>query len=97
MALSYSCICSKVEIPERTYYTDDDQKHLTDFTIASLEEKLPEAFVRVHRGTIINSDYIKEIRKSFNGAFVFVMNNAENTRITSSRSNGEMLRERFGI
>ncbi len=70
---------------------------LTDFTITSLEEKLPEAFVRIHRGTIINTDYIKEIRKGFNGAFVFVMNNAENTRITSSRSNGETLRERFGI
>nr|HKB44067.1 LytTR family DNA-binding domain-containing protein [Chitinophagaceae bacterium] len=78
-------------------YTADGKKHLTDFTIGSLEEKLPEAFVRIHRGSIINCDHIKEIRKGFNGAFVFVMNNPENTRLTSSRSNGEMLRERFGI
>jgi two-component system LytT family response regulator len=78
-------------------HTADGKKHLTDFTINSLEEKLPEQFIRIHRGYIINSDHIKEIRKSFNGAFVFVMNNAENTRLTSSRSNGEMLRERLNI
>jgi len=78
-------------------YTDDGKKHLTDFTITSLEKKLPEAFVCVRRGTIINSDHIKEIRKGFNGAFIFVMNNPENTRIASSRSNGETLRERFGL
>jgi two-component system LytT family response regulator len=78
-------------------HTIDGKKHLTDFTISSLEAKLPEVFVSVHRGTIINSDHIKEIRKGFNGAFVFVMNNHENTCITSSRSYGERLRERFGI
>jgi len=78
-------------------HTADGKKHLTDFTIGSLEEKLPEQFVRIHRGSIINSDYIREIRKGFNGGFVFVMNNPENTRLTSSRPNGEMLRERFGM
>jgi len=78
-------------------HTTDGKKHLTDFTISSLEEKLPDQFIRIHRSYIINSDYIKEIRKSFNGAFVFVMNNAENTRLTSSRSNGEMLRERLNM
>jgi two-component system LytT family response regulator len=78
-------------------HTADGKKHLTDFTISSLEKKLPEVFVCVHRSIIINSDHIKEIRKGFNGAFVFVMNNHENTCISSSRSNGERLRERFGI
>jgi two-component system LytT family response regulator len=78
-------------------HTADGKKHLTDFTISSLEEKLPDAFVRVHRSAIVNSDHIKEIRKSFNGIFVFVMNNHENTCIASSRPNGERLRVRFGI
>ena len=78
-------------------HTVDGKKHLIDFTISSLDEMLPEAFVWVHRSTIINSDHIKEIRKGFNGTFVFVMNNHENTCIASSRSNVERLRERFGI
>ena len=78
-------------------HTEDGKKHLTDFTLSALEEKLPEEFLRIHRSEIINTEYIKEIRKGFNGALVFVLNNAEETRVTSSRSNSEALRERFDI
>lgn len=78
-------------------HTADGKKHLTDFTITGLEEKLPERFVRIHRSTLINTDCIKEIRKGFNGALVFIMNNAAGSKLTSSRSNGEALRERFDI
>ncbi len=78
-------------------HTVDGKKHLTDFTLSALEEKLPEEFLRIHRSEIINTEYIKEIRKGFNGALVFVLNNAEETRVTSSRSNSEALRERFDI
>jgi two-component system LytT family response regulator len=78
-------------------HTTDGKKHLTDFTINVLNEKLPEEFVRIHRSYIVNSEHIKEIRRGFTGSFVFVMNDRENTRLTSSRANGEMLRERFGI
>ncbi len=78
-------------------HTTDGRKHLTDFTITGLEEKLPEAFIRIHRSTIINTEHIKEIRKGFNGALVFVMDNTAGSKLTSSRSNGDMLRERFDI
>ncbi|RZL47653.1 MAG: response regulator [Pedobacter sp.] len=78
-------------------HTVDGKKHLTDFTLSTLEEKLPEEFLRIHRSEIINTEYIKEIRKGFNGALIFVLNNADETRVTSSRSNSETLRLRFGI
>ncbi|MEJ5993819.1 LytTR family transcriptional regulator DNA-binding domain-containing protein [Pedobacter sp. Du54] len=78
-------------------HTADGKKHLTDFTLSALEEKLPEEFIRIHRSEIINIEYIKEIRKGFNGALVFVLNNVEETRVTSSRSNSEALREKFDI
>lgn len=78
-------------------HTADGKKHLTDFTLATLEEKLPDEFIRIHRSEMINTEYIKEIRKGFNGALVFVLNNAEETRLTSSRSNSEVLRARFDI
>ena len=77
--------------------TEDGNKHLTDFTLSNLEDRLPDTFCRIHRSTIINTDKIKEIRKSFNGALVFVMNNKEQSKFTSSRSNSEALRERFDI
>lgn len=78
-------------------HTADGKKHLTDFTLSTLEEKLPEDFVRIHRSDIINTNYIKEIRKGFNGSLIFVINTIGETRITSSRSNSEALRERFDI
>ena len=78
-------------------HTIDGRKHLTDYTLSVLEEKLPEEFLRIHRSEMINTDYIKEIRKGFNGALIFVLNNANETRVTSSRSNSEALRLRFGI
>jgi two-component system LytT family response regulator len=77
-------------------HTADGKKHLTDFTISALEDKLPEQFIRIHRGTIINTDHIKEIRKGFNGAMVFLLNQTD-AKLSSSRSNGDMLRDRFGI
>ncbi|RZL31406.1 MAG: response regulator, partial [Pedobacter sp.] len=61
-------------------HTTDGKKHLTDFTLSVLETKLPEEFIRIHRSDIINTDYIKEIRKGFNGALVFVLNNQTETK-----------------
>ena len=75
----------------------DGKNHLTDFTLASLEEKLPDFFLRIHRGTMINVNFIKEIRKGFNGSLVFVMDNPENAKLSSSRGYGEVLRDRFDI
>lgn len=77
--------------------TLDGKKNLTDFTISSLEEKLPDEFIKISRSTIINSDLIKEIRKGFNGAFFFIMNDVNSTKLSSSRSHGPELREIFDI
>lgn len=75
----------------------DGKKHLTDFTITGLEEKLPDSFIRISRSTLINADHISEIRKSFNGTLVFVMKDRESTKLSSSRRYGEVLREHFDI
>ncbi|MXV14635.1 LytR/AlgR family response regulator transcription factor [Hufsiella ginkgonis] len=77
--------------------TADGNNHLTEFTLSVLEAKLPENFIRIHRGSIINTDKIREIRKSFNGALVFVINDKNGSKVTSSRSYGEELRARFDI
>ena len=76
-------------------HTADGRKHLTDFTITSLEEKLPDHFVRINRGAIINTDAITEIRKAFNGTLFFIMNNQ--TKLSSSRGYTQHLKELFEI
>jgi len=78
-------------------HTVDGKKNLTDFTISALEDKLPDHFIKINRGKIINSDLIKEIRKGFNGTFYFIMNDINHTKLASSRSHGSILREHFDI
>jgi two-component system LytT family response regulator len=78
-------------------HTIRGDKHLSDFTLASLETKLPESFIRIHRSTIINTNSIHEIRRGFNGAFVFVMNTPEKSRVSSSRNYRESIRLRLDM
>lgn len=78
-------------------HTTDGKKHLTDYTLTALEDKLPDNYLRIHRGAIINTDWIKEIRKGFNGTFVFVMNGQHECRINSSRANKELLKTKLGM
>lgn len=75
----------------------DGKKHLTEFTVTSLEEKLPDTFIRINRSTLINTDQISEIRKGFNGSLIFIMKDKEKMKLSSSRRYGEVLREHFDI
>ncbi|PTS95465.1 DNA-binding response regulator, partial [Pedobacter sp. HMWF019] len=72
--------------------TADGKRHLTDFTITALQEKLPDTFLRVSRSTIINSDAIKEIRKSFNGTLVFLLTDTAGSKCSSSRGYTQALK-----
>jgi two-component system, LytTR family, response regulator len=78
-------------------YTSDGKKHLTDYTITGLEQKLTSQFLQINRGAIINTEHIREIRKSFNGSKVFVMNAPAETKLTSGRSYGNNINERFEL
>ncbi|UKJ07872.1 LytR/AlgR family response regulator transcription factor [Solitalea lacus] len=60
--------------------------YLTDYTLAVLENKLPDNFTRIHRSCIINTENLKEIRKGFNGSLFAIMNDLEGSKITTSRS-----------
>ncbi len=78
-------------------HTVDGNRYLTDVTLAALELKLPDQFVRINRSTILHAEQIAEIRRNFNGAFSFVMLDVARTKLVSSRSYGAGLRERFDL
>jgi two-component system, LytTR family, response regulator len=60
------------------------QKHLSNFGISILEQKLdPLKFIRVHRSSIINIDYIKEIQKNIN-SYDIIMQNESVVRVSRS-------------
>jgi two-component system LytT family response regulator len=78
-------------------YTTDGQKHLTDQTLATLEEKLPDQFYRVQKSYIINKEMIKEMHKHFNGRYLFTMNDRNATQITSGRTYHEAIKAEFNL
>lgn len=73
--------------------TERDQ-YLSSSGISKVEAKLnPEKFIRIHRSTIINLDYLKEIEKHFNGGLMVKMKN--NKRFSVSRTYARKIREKI--
>ncbi|MFC2127742.1 LytR/AlgR family response regulator transcription factor [Bacteroidota bacterium] len=70
--------------------------YLSTESISSLEQKLPDNFLRVHRGIIINKDYVQEIQKYFNSRYIITLSNAIKTKITSGRSFNEVIKKWLG-
>jgi two-component system LytT family response regulator len=77
--------------------TADNKKYLIDYTLATLEEKLPANFIRTSRSTIINRMYIKEIQKYFSGRYVVLLNDKAQTKITSGLSYADKVRSLLEI
>ena len=78
-------------------HTKDDKRYISDFTLKTLEERLSPDFLRIHRGLIINTHQIAEMRRGFNGAFVFVMKASREIRLKSSRSYSAEIRRTFEL
>jgi len=79
------------------FYTAEGKKYLTEISLKKLEERLPENFKRVHRGVIVNTDYIKEFRKYFRGKFILILDDSKNTKIETGRSYSEEIKKLMHI
>jgi two-component system LytT family response regulator len=78
-------------------FTLDGHKYITDQSLSTLCEKLPDCFYRIQKSYIINKDKIKEMHRHFNGRFLFVLDDKEGTRLTSGRTYYDQIREEFGL
>ncbi|WP_282043401.1 LytR/AlgR family response regulator transcription factor [Winogradskyella flava] len=68
--------------PYSIIYTND-QKFLDNTTLKEFETKLnPKCFLRVHRSTIINATYIKELKSRSNGDYDAKLENDEIIRLS---------------
>ena len=70
---------------------------LSDESLAQLEEKLPNNFIRIHRAIIINKDYVSEVQKYFNSRYVISLQSREKTNVTSSRSYMQPIKDWMNI
>jgi two-component system LytT family response regulator len=61
------------------------ETHLLRETMTSIEKRLnPELFLRVHRSTIVNLEYVKEIRTESRGDFIVQLKSGQ--KVAMSRS-----------
>ncbi|MFN8058665.1 MAG: LytTR family DNA-binding domain-containing protein [Vicinamibacterales bacterium] len=90
-------VCFRAEDKYTTLYTPDAE-HVLDRTIDELDRTLdPDVFLRVHRSTIVNVNFVRELTAVDGGRFVVTMADARTTRIQASRAGARTLRERLGL
>ncbi|MHB0755175.1 LytR/AlgR family response regulator transcription factor [Polaribacter sp. M15] len=70
----------------------DSGVYLSNETITNLETKLPDNFLRIHRGIIINKDFVNDIQKYFNSRFIITLKNSKQSSVTSGRSYNEAIK-----
>jgi two-component system, LytTR family, response regulator len=72
--------------------TKNDQ-FVSSSGIGKLEELMnPDIFIRVHRSTIVNLNFLKEIERHFNGGMIVKMQNAKTFPV--SRTYAKMIRKK---
>lgn len=59
-------------------------------SIADWEEQLPDNFLRIHRSTIINSEFIVKIENSFKSTFLIFLYSIEKPFIVSKRYSAKL-------
>jgi two-component system LytT family response regulator len=69
-----------------------DKKYVIENTLSQLEKKLPDNFIRVHRGIVINKNFVSDIQKYFNSRFIITLNDKKATSVTSGRSYNEAIK-----
>lgn len=81
-----------------TYAATDSGNHVVDRTIAELEQELNcETFVRIHRATLLNLDFVDEVHTWFGGRLVVRLKDGKRTELTVARDRAKELKEKLGF
>lgn len=80
-----------------TYAMSEGKAYCVDHTIAELEKKLnPKKFIRIHRSTIINLDWIKEVATLAGGAMSVRLKDGKGTNLTVARDRAHDFKTSLG-
>lgn len=80
-----------------TYAAADGKAYSVNYSISQLERRLdPKRFVRIHRGVLVQADWVKEIAPTFAGALVARLKDGK-TELAVSRQRASQVRSRLGI
>ncbi len=80
-----------------TYAVSEGKPHCVDHPIAELEKKLdPKRFFRIHRSTVVNLTWIKEVTTLPGGALNIRLKDENTTDLTVARDRARMFKIRVG-
>jgi two-component system LytT family response regulator len=81
-----------------TFAAIEGKNYCVDWTIAELEEKLGAArFIRIHRGILLNLDWLDELTPWFTGRMAARLKDEKRTELTVARDRVRALKERLGL
>ena len=79
-----------------TYASTSSKDYVIDNTISELEEKLdPAQFIRIHRSTLLNLNYIEETNSWFGGGMIVRLKDGKRTELQVARDRVRDLRSRL--
>jgi DNA-binding LytR/AlgR family response regulator len=80
-----------------TYAVSQGKSYCVDFAMAELETKLdPKKFVRIHRSTVVNLNWIKEVASLPGGMLNVRLKDGRDTDLTVARDRAREFRTRAG-
>ncbi|MGI8848798.1 MAG: LytR/AlgR family response regulator transcription factor [Pyrinomonadaceae bacterium] len=96
-----------VELAQITHFYAEDKltfaatasgNFIVDRTISELERELnPQKFVRIHRATLLNLDFVEEINSWFGGRLMVKIRGGKRTQLTVARDRVRDLKEKLGF
>ena len=80
-----------------TYAATEGKSHVVDYTVSDLEQKLdPHQFFRIHRSTLLNLAWVKELDAWFGGRVLVRLKDAKATELQVARERVQELKKRLG-
>jgi two-component system LytT family response regulator len=80
-----------------TYAVSEGKAYCVDYAVAELEKKLdPKKFLRIHRSTVVNLDWIKEVASLPGGALNVRPKDGKDTDLTVARDRAREFKARVG-
>jgi two-component system, LytTR family, response regulator len=79
-----------------TFAVTAAKHHALDFSIAELETRLPpHRWLRIHRATLLNAEFVKELFPWFGGKLIVRLK--DGTELQVARDRAAVVRARLGI
>lgn len=94
--LDLSAVTHFIARDKLTFALVNGREHSVDQTIADLEEKLdPANFLRIHRGILLNMDWVRQANVSFAGKVTILLKDDRGTQLPVARDRVRLLRTRM--